>query len=133
MRDTHVTKVIRAGSANSLRTTVPRDIAKRLGLEAGSALSWNVVSGDDGPAVKVSLITDAGAQAAPAAGHAPLRGAAETARMLKKALPQHADDLEKVAKGFESLDRDFVEIDKSLDRVRSAAEKFLDETGKREK
>lgn len=133
MRDTYVTKVIQANSSNSLRTTVPRAIAERLGLEAGSALSWNVIPRDGGPVVEVSPITDAGAQAAPAAGHAPLRGAAETARMLKKALPQHADDLEKVAKGFESLDRDFVEIDASLDRVRSAAEKFLSDTAKPKK
>ena len=44
---------------------------------------------------------------------------AETARLLKSRLPQHADDLETIAKNFDGLERNFAEIDRALERINS--------------
>ncbi len=44
---------------------------------------------------------------------------AETARLLKSRLPQHADKLEEIAEDFEGLERNFAEIDRVHKRLNS--------------
>ena len=44
---------------------------------------------------------------------------AETARLLKSRLPQHADALEAIAEDFDGLERNFAEIDRVLERLNS--------------
>ena len=44
---------------------------------------------------------------------------AETARLLKSRLPQHADDLEIIAENFDGLEEDFAELDRVLERLNS--------------
>lgn len=40
------TKLVYANATKSLRTTVPRGIAKQFELEAGSMISWKIVPKD---------------------------------------------------------------------------------------
>lgn len=44
---------------------------------------------------------------------------AETARLLKSRLPQHADTLEAIAEDFDGLEKDFAELDRVLERLNS--------------
>ena len=51
--------------------------------------------------------------------HNTMSKGAETARLLKSRLPQHADDLEIIAENFDGLEEDFAELDRVIERLNS--------------
>ena len=42
------TKIVTANATNSLRTTIPKGIARQMNLKAGSQLEWQIMVGGDG-------------------------------------------------------------------------------------
>ena len=97
MRDTHVAGLVRANSTDSLRSAVPKDIVRQLGLGAGPMLPRKNTPKDCGLAIKVRPVTGAeGRAAARDQPRSAVGKGAGTARLLK-ALPRRGAEPEEIA------------------------------------